>query len=122
MSLKIRNVLETRHETERSHGGDGLLEKVRVMTSGDFETPVEFVDYVIVPPGATIGYHRHGDDEEVYFVMEGRGLMTDGETEVAVKKGDIIVNSRHGSHGLSNNTNENIVLLIFDVRHDRIEH
>ena len=45
--------------------------------------------------------------------------MRDEYSEVTVKKGDIIVNTINGSHGLSNNTKENIVLLIFDVRHDR---
>jgi quercetin dioxygenase-like cupin family protein len=121
MSLKIRNVHETEHEMERSHGGKGLLEKVRAFVSTDFETPIEFIDYVVVPPGATIGYHGHGSDEEVYFVIEGQGLMRDENSEITVKRGDVIVNPRNGSHGLSNNTKENIVLLIFDVRYDRNE-
>lgn len=120
MSLRIRNVLEIEHETERSHGGSGLLEKVRAFSSCDFETSLAFIDYVIVPPGTTIGYHKHGDDEEVYFIIEGNGIMRDENSEVAVKKGDVVVNPRNGSHGLYNNSGDNIVILVFDVSYGRI--
>jgi mannose-6-phosphate isomerase-like protein (cupin superfamily) len=121
LTLKIRNVHEIEHVTERSHGGTGLLEKVRAFTSDDFESQIAFIDYVVIPPGTTVGYHRHGNDEEVYFIIEGRGIMRDENSEVAVKKGDIILNSSHGSHGLSNNTSDNIVVLIFEVTCGRTE-
>ena len=52
MVLKIRNALETGHEREKSHWGEGLLEKVRAFVSEDFETPIQFIDYVRV--GLTI--------------------------------------------------------------------
>ncbi len=121
MSLEIRNVLDSALEKEKSHGGKGFLEKVRAFVSGDFETPIAFIDYVVIPPGASIGFHMHGDDEEVYFIVEGGGIMRDENSEVSVRKGDIIVNSRHGSHGLANNTNGNIVLLVFEVANDRTD-
>jgi mannose-6-phosphate isomerase-like protein (cupin superfamily) len=121
VTLKVRNVFEIEHETEISHGGIGLLEKVRAFTSDDFESQIAFIDYVVVPPGTTVGYHRHGNDEEVYFIIEGSGIMRDENSEIAVKKGDIILNTRYGSHGLSNNTNDNIVILILEVACDRTE-
>ncbi|MEM3852090.1 MAG: cupin domain-containing protein [Methanomassiliicoccales archaeon] len=122
MPLRIKNVLETEHKKERSHGGEGLLEKVRIFENNDFQTSLAFIDYVIVPPGASIGYHKHGNDEEVYFIVEGNGIMKDENSEVKVKRGDVVVNPVNGSHGLYNNSNDNIIILVFEVANGRDKH
>ncbi len=116
MHYRRFNVLEAGLDKECSHEGKGLIDKVRAFSSTDFETPLEFIDYVRVPPGTSIGLHRHGESEEVYFVIEGAGEMTENGETFTVRKGDIVVNPKFGSHGLSNNTKEEILLLIFEVR------
>ena len=37
-------------------------------------------------PGASIGYHLHGDNEEVYFIMSGEGTYCeDGEKHAVIR-------------------------------------
>ena len=52
-------------------------------------------------PGASIGYHLHGDNEEVYFIMSGEGLYCEDGESRRVKAGDIMLYrsgyARHGS-------------------------
>ena len=53
-------------------------------------------------PGATIGEHRHEGDEEIYYVLEGRGTMTlDGE-RFEIGPGDLAVTPAGHTHALEN--------------------
>ena len=113
--MLIRNVYTCKRDFEKSHNGIGSLEKVRAFSKKDFKTNLDFIDYVIVKPGETIGEHIHGDNEEIYFFIEGCGTMLIGNEKIHVSEGDIAVNSFQESHGLINNGNIPIKILIFQV-------
>ncbi len=103
---------------ESSHGGTGKVDLYEIWSSSEFESNVDFIDRVVVAPGSTIGFHKHGENEEMYIVLEGRGLMKIEDREVAVTKGDMILNSAGGRHGLVNNSRENIDILVIQVSID----
>jgi len=42
---------------------------------------------IVYPTGKTTG-HAHGDMEEVYFVLSGKGKMAIGKDEFAIQTGD----------------------------------
>jgi quercetin dioxygenase-like cupin family protein len=104
-----------------AHGGDGLVNVVRPFVEGDFETELMFIDYVEMPPGSSIGKHRHGDDEEVYFILESSGLMSIDGREHRVSAGDLILNVCGGEHGLSNDGEATLKLLVWQVKHSSKE-
>lgn len=54
-------------------------------------------------PGASIGYHKHADDEEVYFIMTGEGIYTEEGEELKVGPGDVLLCRMGNSHGIENN-------------------
>ncbi|HDR7992369.1 TPA: cupin domain-containing protein [Bacillus cereus] len=88
---------------------------MRAFHSGDFYTPIDFIDYIEVPPKARIGLHKHQLNEEIYFIISGNGEMNMNGEIKRVKPGDIIVNSVYDTHGLTNDSNENINIFIFQV-------
>lgn len=62
-------------------------------------------------PGSAIGYHLQAEDE-IYYVLGGRGSMTvDGET-FEVGPGDAILTRPGSSHGLRQVGSEDLVILI----------
>lgn len=62
-------------------------------------------------PGSAIGYHLQSEDE-IYYILSGRGSMTvDGET-FDVEPGDAILTRPGSSHGLKQVGSEDLVLLI----------
>ena len=72
----IRNFLKTeKQHQQNSHGGDGPVELFEIWQKADFKSNVDFIDRVVVPPGSNIGFHRHGNNEEMYVVLKGTGLM-----------------------------------------------
>ena len=83
----------------------------------------DHVDYVVVPPGADIGFHVHGtDEEEAYVVMEGSGKMDLDGTMVRVEKGDVIVNPPGGGHGLVNDSSMAMTLVVIQCSEKRSPH
>jgi mannose-6-phosphate isomerase-like protein (cupin superfamily) len=75
-----------------------------------------FLDFTILPVGAEIGIHTHElDNEEIYVVISGRGLMhLEGEW-FEVEAGHAIVNRPGGTHGLKNIGDEELRLVVIEV-------
>jgi mannose-6-phosphate isomerase-like protein (cupin superfamily) len=62
-------------------------------------------------PGSAIGYHEQTEDE-IYYVLSGRGMMTaDGKT-FEVGPGDCVLTRTGSSHGLKQIGSEDLVILI----------
>jgi mannose-6-phosphate isomerase-like protein (cupin superfamily) len=62
-------------------------------------------------PGSGIGYHEQKEDE-VYYVLSGRGVMTLDDKPVDVGPGTAILTRPGSSHGLKQVGNEDLVILI----------
>jgi mannose-6-phosphate isomerase-like protein (cupin superfamily) len=66
-------------------------------------------------PGSAIGYHEQHEDE-IYYVLSGRGMMTvDGRT-FEVGPGTAILTRPGSSHGLKQTGTEDLVILINYLR------
>jgi quercetin dioxygenase-like cupin family protein len=110
-----RNVLKLAMRQVVAHDGDGEIGFVRPFVASDFESNLSFIDYAVIPPGHSIGLHRHGDNEEVYFIVEGTGVMTTNGVEHRVEQGDLVVNRRYWEHGLRNDSERVLKLLVWEV-------
>ncbi len=62
-------------------------------------------------PGSAIGYHVQREDE-IYYVLSGRGLMTIDGKEFEVGPGDAVLTRPGSSHGLKQVGKEDLVILI----------
>lgn len=62
-------------------------------------------------PGSGIGYHEHKDDE-VYYVLSGKGVLTLDGKPYDVGPGTAILTRAGSSHGLKQIGTEDLVILI----------
>lgn len=62
-------------------------------------------------PGSAIGYHLQKEDE-IYYVLEGRGVMTVDDKSFEVGPGAAILTRPGSSHGLRQTGDANLVILI----------
>ncbi|MGL4766965.1 MAG: cupin domain-containing protein [Formosimonas sp.] len=102
---------------EHAHGSATTILSSRIISSNTGSL-FSWVDYVEIPLGSSIGLHQHSmDDEELYIVLEGRGIVTLGQGHyVEVLAGDVIRNPPGGEHGLRNTGAETMRLVVVDVR------
>ncbi len=109
------NLNELTLEAVRAHGGEGNILFHRVFCARDFESPCNFVDYAIVPPGGSIGVHTHGSNEEIYLVLAGEGVMHLDGREFRVGPGAVVKNEVNGTHGLRNDGAEPLRLFVVEI-------
>lgn len=102
-------------EQTHAHGGKELIRTRRVRQRGD-GTAFNFIDLTVLPVGSDIGLHRHTrDNEEVYVVVTGRGMMTLDGAEFEVSPGDVIVNRPGGEHALRNTGDTELRLVVLEA-------
>jgi mannose-6-phosphate isomerase-like protein (cupin superfamily) len=71
---------------------------------------------VLLKPGTTNEMHVHYDQEQVYFVTQGGGIITVGDEEGEVKAGDVVFLPANIPHGFVNNTDKQTILLMIGVK------
>jgi mannose-6-phosphate isomerase-like protein (cupin superfamily) len=62
-------------------------------------------------PGSGIGYHEQKEDE-IYYVLSGRGLMTIDGKEMEIGPGTAVLTRPGSSHGLKQVGTEDLVIMI----------
>jgi quercetin dioxygenase-like cupin family protein len=65
----------------------------------------------VLKPGSAIGYHRQTEDE-IYYFLSGRGVMTLDGKDVVVGPGMAVLTRTGSSHGLKPLDNQDLVLII----------
>lgn len=117
MSFDRCNLRQLALAEVQAHGGEGVIRFARIADAGALAGACNFLDYAELPPGASIGHHRHApDEEELYLVLEGEGAMwRDGE-RFAVRGGDLVRNRAGGEHGLANTGTIPLRLFVFELR------
>ncbi len=67
---------------------------------------------LVIPPGASIGYHEHSGEFEAYYVLSGEAAVNDNGEEVILKAGDMNLCKSGCGHGTRNNGTEDLVLMV----------
>lgn len=99
----------------KCHGGQGVLDFTVVMDGKESDGQrLRFLHDDILPPGVSIGVHKH-NHEEHYYVLSGRGTMIlDGQRH-EVGPGDIASVYAGGSHGLENTSSQDLRIIVIGL-------
>jgi mannose-6-phosphate isomerase-like protein (cupin superfamily) len=101
-------------ERVHAHGGEREIAFSRVLARS--RGPLRFIDLSVLPPGSDIGTHTHEmDNEELYIVVSGRGVMVLDGREIEVGPGHVILNRPGGTHGLRNIGDEELRIVVIEV-------
>ena len=105
-----------RQPLENCHDGKGALDWTEVLDEGDLkEKGLNFVHDDVLPPGVSIGNHRHTEDEEYYYIVSGKGVMTLDQERFEVTAGDITAVYPGGMHGLENSGIEDLRIIVISA-------
>jgi hypothetical protein len=111
-----RQAQMARRPLARCHDGIGELDWTEVLGPADLpQRRLRFIHDDRVPPGASIGPHRHLHDEEYYYILAGTGEMTLDGTAHRVAAGDVTAVFPGGCHGLVNTGTETMRVLVIGL-------
>ena len=98
------------------HDGEGALDWTNVVDPSEVEgRQLHFLHDDVLAPGVSIGIHSH-DEEEYYYIIAGKGTMTlDGASSI-VEAGDITAVYPGGTHGLINDGDKDLRILVVGLR------
>lgn len=91
------------HETPNIHDGEGIIVR-RSMFRKESKLPIRMEVWEL-PPGVSEGAHTHGGDgelEEIYYFLEGRGVMSVEGEDIPIEAGDSIMVPPGVDHGFRN--------------------
>ena len=116
---ELANVFDVALAPVTAHGGEGEIGFARLLERAghDHQTMWNFVDVAALPPGTSIGRHRHDtDQEEFYLVLTGSGTIFRDGFELAVRSGDVVRNRPGGVHELRNSGDGELRIFVFELR------
>ena len=109
----IQKEKDDQKRSEQLHEGEGLIGR-RALFKSESKLPVDMEVWELAP-GVSEGDHIHEKDsplEEIYYFLEGEGVMTINGKEVVVSKGDAVMVPPFVDHGLFNNSKKTLKLAI----------
>lgn len=82
------------------HGGNGTL-FCDSLLDGLGSTEFDLMHSDFMPAGVSIGVHQHKGNEEIYYLISGRGILTYDGREFEMNAGDISICLIGHSHGFA---------------------
>ncbi|MDR3193535.1 MAG: cupin domain-containing protein [Treponema sp.] len=93
---------------EKMRDGEGSV-YFTYLVDCEKEKNIRMLAELTLPPGASIGYHRHDKETEYYIIFSGAGEVDDNGVIRPVKTGDSIITGNGASHGIKNTGNTPLV-------------
>jgi mannose-6-phosphate isomerase-like protein (cupin superfamily) len=114
----IKKLNERKSETrENMRDGSGVVTIRHYFQKEEINSPCRLCAELILPPGSGIGSHGHDNEDEVFIVQQGQGIITDNGEEVNVYKGDAILTGNGGSHAIRNTSDIDLVVTAVIVQY-----
>lgn len=98
-------------------GGNGEFTMRHFMTEEEACGAGRIFSVATFPPGASIGYHRHEGEYEIYLTVSGEATIVDDGETYTLKEGDSMVCRNGHSHSIENRTDrelEMVFIILFD--------
>ena len=109
----IQKDKDDKKKSEQLHEGEGLIVR-RALFKSESNLRINMEIWELAP-GVSEGDHIHDKDrplEEIYYFLEGEGIMTIEGKEIAVFKEDAVMVPPGMDHGLLNNGDKILKLVI----------
>jgi mannose-6-phosphate isomerase-like protein (cupin superfamily) len=101
---------------EKMRGGEGRIGITHLVPPGEVPHG-RLLAEIEIPPGASIGVHRHDAETEYFILLSGRGVVDDNGTEREVGAGDVVVTGGGATHGVRNTAADPLRLVALILTH-----
>lgn len=97
----IRRDSERKKESrENMRGGNGKVEIGHFWQKDELTSKGRLCAKLVLEPGASIGFHEHLEEEEIFVVLNGRARVFDGNEEAILLPGDTLLTGNGAGHSV----------------------
>jgi len=94
---------EVRHQMR---GGDGSTVITHIYKKDELKGNSRLCARISLEPGASIGDHKHENEEEIYYILSGQGVVVDEGVPREVVAGDAVLTRDGATHAIKNTGNQ----------------
>jgi quercetin dioxygenase-like cupin family protein len=96
---------------EGMRGGSGSVLLTHIATGGQLPQKCRLFSVITLEKGCGIGAHAHSGETELYYVLQGEGVLDDNGEKKPFRKGDCNVCGGGATHAIENEKDEPLVLV-----------
>src|ERR1700730_7819644 len=111
----ITNDTEYLGMTRQLIGGRGVCFWKQLINGMHLGGHLHCVEYVVVPPGASIGDHTHDRTEEMYYILSGRAILEIDGKPGYVAAGALVTTPLGATHTIANSTYQFLTFFVLEV-------
>ena len=90
-------------ERKEMRGGSGSVRIEHLFECGtEMLSPARLCGRLTLEPGCSIGFHRHENEEELFFIIRGEAEIDDNGTVKKVSAGDAVLTGNGAGHAVRN--------------------
>lgn len=86
-----------------------------------FETPRFFCDIYCLRPGHSQKVHRHAANDKLYYIVRGEATVIVGTESRTLRAGEIVLAPAGEPHGVTNESTDDAVCLVFMAPHPKYQ-
>lgn len=91
-----------RESMEKARGGVGITVFDHLLEKTEMRTNCRMFTKITLEPGASIGYHKHEKEEDIYYITTGIATVCDNGETITVYPGELVIAGDGESHSIAN--------------------
>lgn len=107
LKKKDAQIIEVR---KNMRSGSGEVTIRHYLNKEEINARCRLCAQLVIPPGAGIGLHEHLEEDEVFIIQQGKGMVLDDGKETEVESGDAILTGKGQSHAIRNTANIDLIV------------
>ena len=115
----VRKAAEMEKEVrERMREGQGSVEVLHVFKKEELKGKARLFAKLKLDRGCSIGHHAHENEEEVFYIIQGSGVVSEDGTQTPVQSGDAILTGGGSGHSIRNDGEDPLILMAVILLYD----
>ena len=101
---------------ERARDGMGITDFVHLIPKDALPSKCRLFSLVCLEKGCSVGRHEHTTETEIYYVVEGEGILNDNGTIRPFRTGDASICGGGAFHSVANDNDETLKIVAVIVQ------
>jgi len=96
---------------EKMRDGKGTIEITHIFKQDELKGKARLCAKILINPGCSIGLHEHVNEEEIFYIISGTGIVNDNGEIKEVQAGDAIITGGGATHSIENTGTQPLELM-----------
>ncbi|NLW46879.1 MAG: cupin domain-containing protein [Firmicutes bacterium] len=103
---------------EKMRGGSGTVRIKHIFKADELKGKARMLAEITLPVGGSIGFHKHDQEEEIFYFISGKGRVDDQGIVKEVKAGDAVLTGGGNGHAVENTGEQPLLFLALILLYD----